>query len=81
MGQVLGTQTPFIKSTGVNARRGMGLDIKQIRGCVAFGATEKVVKPDLKKISRRGIACDMASEFSVSRIRFGHHRKRIPSHG
>jgi hypothetical protein len=78
--QLLLGEAPFEKGAGIDARRGMSLDVEQIPAMALARGVEEMVEADV--VERRGgsEARDVTPERGILAIGLDHHRHRVPSH-
>src|ERR1700761_9275882 len=58
----------------------MRLKEDQIRALFRAWATKEMIEPNLENLSGRGIAGDMAAQFTIGLIGACDHSQRIPTH-
>jgi hypothetical protein len=66
---------------GVDARRGVALDVDEVAAVVLAGRVPEVVEAHLVERRRRLEAGDVAAELARLLVRLEHHRRRVPADG
>ena len=77
--QFFGAQAAFEKRARIIARRGVSLEVDEIRDATVVATAEEMVLPDLVERSRRSKAGDMAAEGGVFAVRVDHHGHGVPT--
>ena len=72
-------QTAFEEGAGIDAGRGVALEINQVAGLVAVAAVEEMVEPDLEQRRQRRIGRDVAADAVVVFVLVRHHGHGVPA--
>ena len=78
--QLLVAEPPLEVGAGVDARRGVALDVDQIAAARVVRAAEEVMEADLVERGRRGVGGDVAADALGAVVGLDDHRHRVPAH-
>ena len=69
----------FEESAGVDAGRGVALEVDEVARLVAVAAVKKMVEADFHQRRERGIGRNMAADAVVIFVLVGHHGHGVPA--
>ena len=78
--ELLLRQTSFQEGAGVDARRGVALEVHLIAPLAAAGAADEVVEGDFVQGRRRGVGRNVTADVGIDTVGAHHHGHGVPAH-